>query len=179
MNNNQNSFAMNVAELTKNTNNAISALSSLSDSLIGNTDTVTINLGDNTINIPSYNNIIDRVNTVENTVKSFVSGQGSVKLLDGTNRRIKVTTLPTIPQKIENIEEATNFYVDANWFFEDLMFPKLSVRFNLKDKIDDNSDRIKVLRVILNTNDNIINTVGDDYVDEKANYQKIRDNRGC
>lgn len=177
MRNNQNSFAMNVAELTDNVNNAISTLTAISDSFIGYDSSVNFSLGDASVIIPSYNNVINRLNTVENTVKSFVSGQGSVKLLDGTNRMIKVTTLPSIPAKIENIDNVSNFYVDANWFFEQLLFPKIIVKFDLKDKISDDSDRIKIMRVILDIskddNNSIINFYDNNIKNKKITYPEL------
>ena len=147
---NQNSFAQNTAELTKNANIAISTLNAVTESIIGDDASVIVELPDDTsVTIISTNNILNRLTAVENTVKTFTSGQGNVKLVDGTNRKIQVSTVPATPTKIKNINKATTFNVNSNWFFEDLMFPKLTVNFNLKGMVDDDSDRIKMCRIII------------------------------
>ena len=43
--------------------------------------------------------------------------------------------------------------MDSNWFFEDLMFPCVTVPIDLTGKIDDTSDRVKISRIILDSND--------------------------
>ena len=146
---NQNSFAENVNMLTDATKKAMDALNILSNTVTAETDTVPLIIDDETIYIPSYKNVLNRLETVENTVGTFTSGNGTVKLIDGTNRKIKVSTMPSTPSKIENLNNITKFSIDSNWFFEDLMFPKMIVKVDLTDKVDDNSDRIKAKRVII------------------------------
>ncbi len=49
--------------------------------------------------------------------------------------------------------DPSTFKLDTNWFFEDLMFPGVTVDLDLTGKIEDTADRVKVVRVILNAND--------------------------
>lgn len=156
MQNNINTFSENVNKLVKNTNVALEALTSLNESLITNNDTVNINVPseDGTIatyKIPSYNSIIKKLNTTNNTVDTFVNGSGIAETLDGTYRQIKATPIPMSPAIVGNIAAPTTFNVNSNWFFEDFMFPKLVVSIDLKDNIDDNSDRVLVDRIIIDT----------------------------
>ena len=176
---NQNSFAQNVAELTNNANIAIASLNAVTESIIGDDASVIVDLpNDTSVTIISNNNILHRLSAVEDTVKAFTSGQGSVKLVDGTNRKIQVTTIPITPEKIENIDQVTNFNINNNWFFEDLMFPKMTVTFNLKGKVDDDSDRIKMNRVIIDLSNNkgeILNFYNEYINGKKLSYAGLID----
>lgn len=176
---NQNSFAQNVAELTNNANIAIASLNAVTESIIGDDASVIVDLpNDTSVMIISNNNILHRLSAVEDTVKAFTSGQGSVKLVDGTNRKIQVTTIPITPEKIENIDQVTNFNINNNWFFEDLMFPKMTVTFNLKGKVDDDSDRIKMNRVIIDLSNNkgeILNFYNEYINGKKLSYAGLID----
>lgn len=176
---NQNSFAQNVAELANNANIAIASLNAVTESIIGDDASVIVDLpNDTSVTIISNNNILHRLSAVEDTVKAFTSGQGSVKLVDGTNRKIQVTTIPITPEKIENIDQVTNFNINNNWFFEDLMFPKMTVTFNLKGKVDDDSDRIKMNRVIIDLSNNkgeILNFYNEYINGKKLSYAGLID----
>lgn len=147
---NTNSFAEHMNRVVKNMNNSISALNGLSETIISNDDVVNIDMNDGTtIQIPSYQNLLNRLKVVENTVETFTGGSGIVKTVDGANRQIKVETLPSVPARITNIESPTTFKTNANWFFESLMFPKIVVPIDLTNKVEDNSDRLLVNRVII------------------------------
>jgi hypothetical protein len=152
-NKNINSFADNVSKLVKSANNSIAALNALSETIISEDDVVNVKLNDGDIQIPSYNNLINRLKTVEKTVDSFSSGNGIVKLVDGTHRYVKVSNLPNIPQKIKEVSAPSYFNINANWFFESLMFPKIVVKLDLTNKVEDDSDRIKICRIILKSDD--------------------------
>lgn len=169
---NKNTFAENMEELVNKSNSAISILSGMADSLITDSESVAVKVDDSSIIIPSYNNILNRIKVVEDTVAAITTGNGTITLADGTNRNITVDTLMQIPNKIENVANVTAFDVNSNWFFEDLMFPKIVVKLNLKDKIDDNSDRIVVKRIILDIKGNL-DTVTRDFYSYNIKNQKL------
>ena len=166
-NKNINSFADNVSKLVKSTNNAIASLNALNETMTTENDTVSIELEEgNNIQIPSYANLIHRMKTVENTVDSFSSGNGVVKLADGTHRYVRVSNLPSIPKKIEGVVSPSYFNIDANWYFESLMFPRIIVNLDLTNKVEEDSDRIKVCRIIIN-NDDFNKTFYETYIKDK------------
>ena len=111
---NINSFADNQEKLTNNVNNALSMLEAINESIYTDSDTVTLKTEDGSVSIPSYANIVTRLERAENTVKSFVEGKGLVQTDDNTYRRIKVTAVPKAPGRITNIENPTSFKVDSN-----------------------------------------------------------------
>ena len=144
---NINSLSENTERLTANVNDAMSALNAINESMFSDSDSVTVD----GVTVPSYSSVITRLQRAENTVSAFVKGNGVVQTDDSTYRRVKVTTVPKAPAKIENIETPVSFVTDSNWIFEDLMFPKCKVQIDLKGKIDDDADRVIVNRVILST----------------------------
>lgn len=173
---NQNSFSDNVANLTHNANIAIETLNTITDSIIGDDAVVSMTLPNNeTINILSNNNILNRIENVENTVNAFTSGNGTVKLIDGTYRTVAVSTLPQTPAKIENLSAISKFDINPNWFFEELMFPRLIVKYDLKDKVNDDADRVKICRVIIDISGTNGENIRNFYVQNIENKNMLYD----
>jgi hypothetical protein len=72
-----------------------------------------------------------------------------ILLEDGTYRQISTQPIAIPPDKITGVSKPSKFKTKSNWFFESLLFPQLAVTFDLKNKIDDASDRVSVKRVIV------------------------------
>jgi hypothetical protein len=155
-----NSFTETVKNLVDQTNIALESLVKINESLTTQEDSVTISIeqtnavtGDAstvTYSIPSYYNVLNKVNALSDTVDVFVKGKGVVLLNDGTYRQISTVPVAKSPDKINNISAPTKFAIRNNWYFESMMSPQLIVSFDLKNKIDDRSDRVVVKRVIFN-----------------------------
>ncbi len=184
MRNNVNSFAENVNKLLKQTNIALESLVKLNESTTTENDTVTLEAmgsdpitGDPslfTYSIPSYNYTLSELSRIKNSIDAFMSGQGTVLLDDGTFREVKVTPVAKVPKSIENVSSPTKFNWRTNWFFEDFLFPQLYVQFDLKDKIDDRSNRIRVRRIIFdNFNDVETQWFKDTFIDETYSYYEV------
>jgi hypothetical protein len=159
-----NSFTETVNQFIEQGNIALEFAAKTSESLTTQEDTVNMEVemfdpvtGDPsmvTYAIPSYNTMISKVDNAVATVDTFVKGQGKVLLKDGTYREVMTIPVPISPVQITDIAAPSQFKARNNWFFEDLMFPQLTVSFELKNKIDDRSDRISIRRVIFdNSND--------------------------
>lgn len=153
-----NSFTETVNQLIEQVNIALENVVQLNKSITTQDDTVTISVdlmdpitGDTstaTYSIPSYNTVINKVNALYQTMDTFVKGEGLVLLNDGTYRKVTTQPVAISPDDITNIAPPTKFKTRDNWFFESMMSPQLIVTFNLKNKIDDRSDRVMVKRVI-------------------------------
>jgi len=161
---NVNSFTEVVNQLIDNVNISLEYAQKINESLTTQDDTVIMSIqqtnpvtGDAstvTYSIPSYHNVINKVNATSQTVDTFVKGKGVVLLNDGTYRQVLTIPVAKAPTKITNIYAPTKFKTRDNWFFESMMEPQLIVSFDLKNKIDDRSDRVTVKRVIFdNPND--------------------------
>ena len=163
MANSNNSFTQTVADLTANVNVALAAMSGMNEALTTENDTVTITVegtdpvtGDPslyTYSIPSYQYTLEHLERISNTVNTFVSGTGVVLLNDGTYRQVSTIPLAKSPAPITDLAAPTKFQWRNNWFFESFLFPQMYVQFNLKGRIDDRSDRVKVRRLIFDNFD--------------------------
>jgi len=153
-----NSFTETVSALVNQVNISLEYLTKLSTSVTTQEDTVTLYVevpdditGDpstKTYSLPSYNKILNEVNAMKNAIDVFTNGTGKILRNDGTYREVITIPIATSPIQITNVTAPTKFTIRSNWFFESLMVPQLIVSFNLKNKIDDRSDRVVVKRVI-------------------------------
>lgn len=176
---NINSFANNVNSLVVSCNNAFSVLQGIQESLISEQDSVSVNLETEdgsltSYKIPAYQSIIKDVNAVKKSIDSFINGSGTVDINDGTKRQVTATPIAQVPPKIQGLEDPSVFSINPNWFFEELMFPNATVKIDLKGKISDSADRVKVNRVII---DYTINGIEEFYsnniLGKKLTYQQL------
>ena len=155
---NINSFSQNISQTVANSANTLSMLTAIQKSLSTNDTVTTFDYDDgkgNTIQyqLPSYDAVVNRLKAVEESLNNLVAGKGTVNLNDGSRRSITLSTIPTTPAQITGLADPSIFTIDSNWFFEELMFPGAQVEIDLTGQIEDTSDRVKVVRVILNAQD--------------------------
>ena len=141
-----NSYADNLAQLTKNTADVLALAEAFNESLSSTEAEIRVT---DEIALPSFSNIVKRVNRAEDTIAKFTQGKGIVETDDGTYRKIKVTNISRPPEAITGLDDIESFSINPNWFFEALQYPRCVVKLNLKGKIDDDSDRVLVSRIIL------------------------------
>ena len=155
--NNINSFAENMRKTITAQTNALSLLESIQKA-ISTKDTIVQydyeNLKDSSIvryQLPSYTSINNRLKALERNMSNLSAGRSTLSLNDGSRRQIVLTALPETPNRITGVETPTTFNIDSNWFFEDLMFPGLTVSLDLTSQIEDSADRVKISRIILDS----------------------------
>ena len=155
---NINSFAENMRKTIAQQANELSLLSAMQRSLTTNDTFVTYEYQDvqgsnSQYQLPSYASIVNRLKSVEESINSLSTGKGQINLTDGSRRTLQLSSIPHTPDMITSLQDPSTFKIDTNWFFEDLMFPGVTVDIDLTGKIEDTADRVKVVRVILNSND--------------------------
>ena len=178
---NINSFAQNIRRTIANQTNELALLTAMQRSLTTNDTFVTYEYQDiqgknAQYQLPSYASIVNRLKALEESVNSMSTGKGQVNLIDGSRRTVKLTSIPQTPTQIFGIQDPSTFKLDTNWFFEDLMFPGVTVDINLTGSIEDSADRVKVVRVILDSRNDRARTIWEnnlssnnyDYVSLKA-----------
>ena len=159
---NINSFAENMNRVVELANNQLSILNGVQESVSTDSDAVSIPITDvedgteSHVSIPSWNALTKKVEAVQNSIASLMRGHGIVSVGDGTAREVKMTSIASTPPKIENLANPTTFNIDANWWFENFMFPCAQVTIDMLGKIDDKSDRVLVNRVILDNSDEMV-----------------------
>ena len=141
-----NSYADNLAQLTKNTADVLALAEAFNEALSSTEPEIRVT---DEIALPSFSNVVKRVNRAEDTIAKFTQGKGIVETDDGTYRKIKVTNISRPPEAITGLDDIESFSINPNWFFEALQYPRCVVKLNLKGKIDDDSDRVLVSRIIL------------------------------
>lgn len=150
---NVNSYTDNLERLTEASKNIVDIATALNDAMTGNSSQIIVGDG---VTLPSFQNVINRVERVENTVSQFVQGKGVVEVDDGSFRKIKVDLISKPAETIRNLSPITTFSINPNWFFESLQYPRCVVKMNLTGKIDDTSDRAYVNRIIIDVNQDML-----------------------
>lgn len=151
---NTNSYADNFNRLIDNVNSTLQALSALNELTTTNASYVSVDIDQvdgnkNQIILPSYQTVLNELASIKSSIDSLITGYGNVKTADGTDRLLTVTPVPQAPAPISRLENPYQFSIDNNWFFEDLMFPRLRVNFDLTGQVESSADRVKVTRIIL------------------------------
>lgn len=156
----QNSISTLLPELLRLFNNSLESFEKVNEAITSNRESVTIDIreGDGTISkvtIPSFGflkNSIDRLNTNINTITNVDGGGSSIRLSDGSFRKLALSKLPTEALDLTQINSVNNFNIKSNWFFEELINPLLYVTFNITGQAPINTEKAIVKRFILDTN---------------------------
>lgn len=146
---NINSFAENVKTLTDSANKVLSVAEAMNESITGNAPEIYLS---DDIKLPSFSNVLRRLDRVENTVAKFTQGKGIVETDDGTYRKIKVTAVSAPPTSITGLEQVSAFSINPNWFFESFQYPRCVVKLDLTPHVEESSDRAYVTRIIIPAN---------------------------
>ena len=167
MSNNINSFSQNMNKTVASQANTLAMLTAMQKSMTSNDTFVAYDYEDSEGNIikyqlPSYDSIVNRLRALEESVNSLNNGKGTINLDDGSRRTISLSSIPHTPAQIVGIDNPSTFTVDSNWFFEDLMFPGATVNINLTGQIEDTADRVRVSRIILNSENDDARTLWND-----------------
>ena len=168
---NSNSYAENLKKLTESSADIIAIASGINEAMAGNDAEVNIS---EDMSLPSFSNIVKRVERAENTISKFTQGKGVVETDDGTYRKIKVTNVSRPPEAISTLAFSNVFSIDPNWFFESLQYPRCTVSIDLTDKIDEDSDRVYVTRIILDrSNTDILDYYNNNIANKPIGYAAL------
>ena len=174
---NTNSYADNLKKLAENTSDILAIAEGLNEAMAGNSAEVNVT---EDLAIPSFTNIVKRVDRAENTLSRFIAGKGIVEADDGSFRKIKVSTISRPPQTITGLTFSGTFNINPNWFFESLQYPRCYVNLDLTDKVEESSDRAYVIRIILDANNtdhlNFYNNVFNNNIGYNGLISLLQDN---
>ena len=165
---NVNSYSENLTKLTEASKNVIEMASALNNAVKGNSAEVVMGDG---ITLPSLQNIANRVERVENTISKFTQGKGIVEVNDGSYRKIRVDAISKPAANISGLPSLSTFGINPNWFFESLQYPRCVVRIDLRGKIDSDSDRAYVNRIIIDVDqDNMTSDIKSALLSSQLSY---------
>lgn len=168
---NTNSYSENMALLTKAASDMLDVAQAMNETITGNEAEVVVS---DDVVLPSYQNIVNRVERAERTVSRFTAGKGVIETGDGTYRKINVETISRPANTIENLGGVSQFDIDPNWFFESLQYPRCTVKIDLAGKIEEDSDRVFVTRLIVDTDqDRLTDDVKSDILNSTLSYGEM------
>jgi len=154
-----NSISTLLPQLLRLYNNSLESFEKVNQAITSNRESVTINIqnDDGTITrvtVPSFGflkNSVDRLDKNIQTITNLNGGDSSIRLADGTFRKLVLAKLPTEASDIETLNSVSQFNIKPNWFFEELINPLLYVSFDLTGQAPINTERAIVRRYILDT----------------------------
>lgn len=156
----QNSISTLLPELLRLFNNSLENFEKVNQAITSNRDSVTVNIqtedGTNSrVTIPSFGflkNSVDRLQSNINAITNVDGGSSSIRLSDGTFRKLVLQKLPTEAPDLTSINSVNEFNIKPNWFFEELINPLLYISFDLTGQVPINTERAIIQRYILDTN---------------------------
>jgi len=156
----QNSISTLLPELLRLFNNSLESFERVNQAITSSQESVTINIQneDGTLSrltIPSFGflkNSITRLDNNINTITNVGGGSSSVRLADGTFRKLVLAKLPSEAPNLTSINSINQFNIKPNWFFEELINPLLYISFDLTGQVPIDTEKAIVQRYILDTN---------------------------
>lgn len=147
-----------LSDMLKLQNNSYQIISSLSDLVSSKSETVEIPIvGTNgttsKVIVPSFGSMKSQLQRIERDIKSLSGisdSTASVRLSDGTFRKILVSNLQKEAEDIKSMPIPSSFATKENWFFESFLNPLLYISFDLGSQVKYNTENVEVSRYILN-----------------------------
>ena len=156
----QNSIQTFLPEYLRMFNNSLESFEKVNQAITSSRDSVTVDIqnDDGTLSrltIPSFGylkNSINRLDRNLETITNVTSGDSSIRLADGTFRKLVLAKLPVEAPDLTSLNSINTFDTKSNWFFEGLINPLLIVTFNLSGQVPIDTERAIVRRYILDAN---------------------------
>lgn len=153
-----NSLTTLLDDLLRLQTNAYDIISSLSELVSSNSDTVTLDIQDRKgvikkVSLPSFGSFATKISKIEKDIEQlagFDQSTSSLRLSDGKFRKILVSKLKKEAKDISSISAPTSFATKENWFFESFLNPLLYVTFDFSNQIKSDTERVEVARYVLN-----------------------------
>jgi hypothetical protein len=166
--------------------NCVKALAKLNDAVTSDNSVITITQTDSngktySYNVPTISNFQSQITELSNNVKRLAGlNDNNVQIINGkSTKKIYLADLNKEPNKIDSIDNVSNFTQTNNWFFESLMNPTLAIKFDLSDKIGSDVDGVISRRYIVNfeKDSNGYTTIGEsarqDFISKFVNKKNI------
>ena len=155
---NINSFAENINKLVENTNNSLSILQTIDSAMLSEKSSTSMTLtaadgSTESFTIPGWNYMNSKLTAISNSLETIMNGTGIISVDASHGRYVKLTDIAEVPSQISGLTDPSMFSIDADWWFENMMFPCAQVTVDLRNKIGELDDRVLVDRVILSSSE--------------------------
>lgn len=155
----QNSISSLVAQFLRLQKNSIEIINGLNEVATSTSENVQIEVLDENglpsfANLPGYGYLRSQIQRLDSNIQSL-AGLGdsfaTVRNPDGTYSQVYKSQPVKDPTPLVNLQVPSTFATRDNWFFESFLSPLLYISIDVTGQIDDSADRIRVKRVIANT----------------------------
>ncbi len=160
MSSTQNSISSLVAQFLRLQKNALEIINGLNEVATSTNENVQIELLDETglpslASIPAYGYLRSQIERLDSNIQSL-AGLGdnfaTVRNPDGTYSQIYRAEPIKDPAPLQNLQVPSTFATRDNWFFESFLTPLLYISIDVTGQVPDDADRVRVKRIIANTN---------------------------
>jgi hypothetical protein len=156
----QNSISSLVAQFLRLQKNSLEIINGLNEVATSTNENVQIELLDENglpslTSIPAYGYLRSEIERLDSNVQSL-AGLGdnfaTVRNPDGTYSQVYKSQPLKDPAPLQNLQVPSTFSTRDNWFFESFLSPLLYISIDVTGQVADDADRVRVKRIIANTN---------------------------
>lgn len=156
----QNSISSLVAQFLRLQKNSLEIINGLNEVATSTNENVQIELLDENglpslTSIPAYGYLRSEIERLDSNIQSL-SGLGdnfaTVRNPDGTYSQVYKSQPLKDPAPLQNLQVPSTFSTRDNWFFESFLSPLLYISIDVTGQVADDADRVRVKRIIANTN---------------------------
>lgn len=167
-----NSISQIIRQFLEMNQNSLENYEKISEAITTDKKTVSLDLFDEngnlkTVQVPAFGYLKREIERLDQNFKSM-SGIGatdaSVRLADGTYRKIQKSKLKSPAKAVTNVETPREFVAKTNNFFESFLNPLLQVKLNVDGQVPTDVEKIKLRRYIIDANDAISTEWFDDNI---------------
>ena len=142
--------------------NSLETFNRINEAITTDKETVTVDLYNpndskmKSVQIPAFGYLkreIERLNNNLESISGVEDGTSSVRLKDGSFRKIFTNRLKGPSKPITELSAPTQFNTKLNEFFEDFLNPLLTIKLDVSGQIPVETERVYVERFILNNED--------------------------
>lgn len=142
--------------------NSLETFNRINEAITTDKETVTVDLYNpndssmKSVQIPAFGYLkreIERLNNNVESISGVEGGASSVRLKDGSFRKIFTKRLKGPSKPITSLSAPTQFNTKLNEFFEDFLNPLLTIKLDISGQIPVETERIYVERFIFNNGD--------------------------
>src|SRR6056300_279167 len=156
----QNSISSLVAQFLRLQKNSLEIINGLNEVATSTNENVQIELLDENglpslTSIPAYGYLRSEIERLDSNIQSL-AGLGdnfaTVRNPDGTYSQVYRAEPLRDPAQLTNLQVPRTFATRDNWFFESFLSPLLYISIDVTGQVADDADRVRVKRIIANTN---------------------------
>lgn len=158
----KNSISQLLEQFLELNTNSLEVFNRINEAISTDKKTVTIDLYDPTndgvksVQIPAFGYLkreIERLDTNLSSISDVESSGSTVRLKDGTYRKLFTSKLKGPSKSITSLAAPTEFNTKLNEFFEDFLNPLLTIKLDVSGQIPVETERVYIERYIFDSQD--------------------------